>query len=330
MKEINLFVDFEFTSLSPDAQPISVGIVSEGTFKNQNSEEFKKYVEILNSALFNPDFKVDPLEAKKIEEKIFESSKSFYAEFSDFDINRCDDWVKENVVGKLTTNLVAEKLGISFECAKDAAKTSTNWSREYCILKSTENEIALVGNTWRIKEELKNWLSQFSDYQITFVVDCGTWDWYHLLQLIGEWEETKGTLIIEESALKECTEEELVSMFRSSPTVIKAKYPSAKMIPNYIWKLGLPIISSNISPVPFELNQFIAEKKGISVREAFELDREELAFGFVGNVQRMVLNEWHEQDMAFFGFPGEKAKNDKHNALFDARVMKAIYEKLIV
>jgi hypothetical protein len=27
MKEIKLFVDFEFTSLSPDAQPISVGLL---------------------------------------------------------------------------------------------------------------------------------------------------------------------------------------------------------------------------------------------------------------------------------------------------------------
>ena len=29
MKTINLYFDFEFTSLSPDAQPISLGIVSD-------------------------------------------------------------------------------------------------------------------------------------------------------------------------------------------------------------------------------------------------------------------------------------------------------------
>ena len=29
MKKINLYFDFEFTSLSPDAQPISLGIVSD-------------------------------------------------------------------------------------------------------------------------------------------------------------------------------------------------------------------------------------------------------------------------------------------------------------
>ena len=288
MKTINLFVDFEFTSLSPDAQPISVGIVSEGTFKNQNSEEFKKYVEILNSALFNPDFKVDPLEAKKIEEKIFESSKSFYAEFSDFDINRCDEWVKENVVGKL-----------KFDQKKmTSAEINGFRSGNYSFKEDTEF----------IKLHLKEWLKQFSDYQITFVVDCGTWDWYHLLQLLAIWDNVG----INDSSCPFCGDDGYYGMGLHE------------------YKTGLPTLPINVSPVPMDLNDLIAHKKGISVREAFDLNREELAFGFVGNVQRMVLNEWHEQDMAFFGFPGEKSKNDKHNALFDARVMKAIYEKLIV
>lgn len=34
MKTINLYFDFEFTSLSPDAQPISLGIVSEEKIQN--------------------------------------------------------------------------------------------------------------------------------------------------------------------------------------------------------------------------------------------------------------------------------------------------------
>ena len=41
-----LFVDFEFTSLSPDAQPISVGIVSEEYFNEQYRQLYTEKVEI--------------------------------------------------------------------------------------------------------------------------------------------------------------------------------------------------------------------------------------------------------------------------------------------
>lgn len=281
MKEINLFVDFEFTSLSPDAQPISVGIVSEGTFKNQNSEEFKKYVEILNSALFNPDFKVDPLEAKKIEEKIFESSKSFYAEFSDFDINRCDEWVRENVVGKL-------EMRDGYKMGKRISETNPHQTN------------VLYGTTDNIKKGLYFWLKQFSDYQITFVVDCGTWDWWFLMQLLAEWENVS----IDDSVCPFCGDD--------------GYYGSGL----HEYKTGLPKLLSNISPVPFELNQFIAHKKGISVREAFELDREELAFSESFDPIRKASSAKYMQ--------GDKWGDEKHNALWDAKVMKEIYEKLSV
>ena len=293
MKELKLFVDFEFTSLSPDVQPISIGVVSEDILTKQVAEDFL-------SGNNNPCL-----------------SKSFYSEFSDFDINRCGDWVKTNVVGKLTTNLVAEKLGISFECAKDAAKTSTNWSKEYCILKLTENEIALVGNTWRIKEELKTWLSQFSDYQITFVVDCGTWDWYHLLQLIGEWEEKK----------REVRDGDEIYDITSEKGILISSMGDYELI--VTTKTGLPKLPSNISPVPFELNQFIADKKGISVREAFDLNREELAYAENYKVMNSKVPVVSYKKGGIQFMDGELDRN-KHNALFDCKVMKAIYEKLSV
>lgn len=314
MKTINLFVDFEFTSLSPDAQPISVGIVSEEYFNEQYRQLYTDKVEIKKG-----NCSIDHL-----------TTKSFYAEFSDFDINRCDEWVRENVVGKLIYN--------------EAKNTFDKFQYD-----AVTGNVSMKDSTSEIKGCLKAWLEQFSDYQITFVVDCGTWDWYHLLQLIGEWETSREYVInmaehrnlpdtakheVELKAILKAGGRQLMN-YSSNPNInvemvdgeIRA---NASFVSNIaiINRIGLHILPANISPVPFELNQFIADKKGISVREAFELNREELAFGFFGNVQRMVLNEWHEQDMAFFGFPGEKSKNDKHNALWDAKVMKEIYEKL--
>lgn len=236
MNTINLFVDFKFTSLSPDAQPISLGIVS--------SDRITK--EVMSDYLGgNNDIKL---------------YKSFYAEFSDFDINRCDEWVKENVVGKLYCN-------------------NTNPHKQ------PYSDCDHVGNFSTIAASVKEWLSQFSDYQITFVVDCGTWDFYHLLQLLAIWD-------------------------------VQGIYPTGE-----IFKTGLPTLPINISPVPFELNQFISEKKGISVREAFELDREELALGIHSDSAfKQLLDEEY--------FAPYTSKINKHNALFDARVIKSIYEKL--
>ena len=228
MKKLNLYLDFEFTSLSPDAQPISIGIVSDD-IENQDN---------LANEWLDSDNPYMPF----ANELLGKMSKSFYAEFTDFDINRCDDWVKENVLSKLTKG------------------------------KPIELETYAIGDTDLIKTVLKEYLEQFSDYEMQIVVDCGTWDFYWFLQLVAEWDKIDN-----------------------------------------IWHYGddfnsgLPKLPSNTSPVPFDLNDIIAIKKGISPKEAFDLNREELAFGKVA----------------------ADSTDDKHNSLWDAKVIKYIYQKLI-
>jgi hypothetical protein len=269
MKAINLFVDFEFTSLSPDAQPISVGIVSEEYFNEQYRQLYTDKVEIKKG-----NCSIDHL-----------TTKSFYAEFSDFDINRCDEWVRENVVGKL-------EMRDGYKMGKRISETNPHQTN------------VLYGTTDNIKKGLYFWLSQFSDYQITFVVDCGCYDWYHLLQLIGEWEEKK----------REVRDGDEIYDITSEKGILISSMGDYELI--VTTKTGLPKLPSNISPVPFELNQFIADKKGISVREAFDLNREDL---LIEDVVGMVVSE----KSTLYGEPMQK-----HNALWDAKVMKAIYEKL--
>lgn len=289
MKEINLFVDFEFTSLSPDAQPISVGIVSEEYFNEQYRQLYTDKVEIKKG-----NCSIDHL-----------TTKSFYAEFSDFDINRCDDWVKENVVGKL-----------KFDQKKmTSAEINGFRSGNYSFKEDTKF----------IKLHLKEWLKQFSDYQIQFVVDCGTWDWYHLIQLLDEREHLPCQLIIDEAKIpNDTTLEELIKAFQKQPLMIMKSLPESQVISWY--QSGLPILPSNISPVPFELNQFIAHKKGISVREAFDLNREELAC----DAENSMMKEKKIKEYRYFSGKEWSEDNQKHNALWDAKVMKEIYEKLSV
>lgn len=251
---INLYLDFEFISLSPDAQPISLGIVSDDCPNDDNHDG---------------DCDRHP--------KGCPFPKSFYAEFTDFDIERCDDWVKENVVSKLG--------------------------------KYTGNSAYCRGDKKAIIDYLKEWLSQFSGYDIQIVVDCGTWDWYHFLQLVAEWDEKEDT----KTDCPSCGY--MGQRYGSKP----CKY--------HAYKIGLPKLPTNISPVPLDLNDLIAKTKGINVKMAFNMNREELAFGHhsEGLYKRMKgLDSRTANELAT-----DPINGNKHNALWDAKVIKAIYQKLI-
>lgn len=328
-KQINLFFDFEFTSLSPDAQPISLGIVSSS---NVNGEKYpigivgwdkrsaiweaeKRGLNIRDNKecvlLYRPEhfcswvFKeiVIPEQVLSLEKGYILSgdmsfllehaqkhqvvkdevleTKQFYAEFSDFDLNRCDDWVKENIVAKL-----------KWWNNKDVA----HFKDDSTLRLGIDGEH--FGSFEGIKHNLKHWLEQFKDYHIQFVCDCGTFDFYYLLRLIGEWDDKP----------IETEKEDVINDWLYPLGIDVAGLGECHGI--FTNRIGLPKLPPNISPVPQDLNCLIATKKGISVKEAFELNREGLIY------------------------PTEKGgtmcynPNDKHNALWDAKVIKAIYESL--
>lgn len=261
MKTINLYFDFEFTSLSPDAQPISLGIVSEHTMIIKT-----EYLETLDKTK-SYHFKND-----------YPSEKSFYSEFTDFDINRCDNWVKENVVSKL--------------------KYYGTPQQDKMFLDSSVDEGIYWGsqNTDEIKGALHKWLEQFSDYQIQFVCDCGTFDWYFMLQLLAEWDEVE--------------------------------YGYCDFMGNVqICKVGLPKLLKNISPVPQDLNDLILSaylktvKKDATAMEAFNVNRETLLYLIDTDKQNSEMYEVIDNTY--------NLRTSKHNALFDAKVIKAIYNILI-
>lgn len=300
MKTINLYFDFEFTSLSPDAQPISLGIVS---------DDIEMSVRIVSEDLLDKSLSVEELSKYIYDNKLGEEIKSnspkmFYAEFSDFDINRCDDWVKENVVSKLK---YTKDSGGIFHKLKNIEYGENYYYPEF----------ECRGNTNEIKLWLRKWLLQFSDYQIQIVVDCGSKDWEWILNLMAEWDKKEEVVVnnIDQHKLQpflnRIHKEMQILLDAKGREIIRFDY--AATVPNttvrisIINRIGLPKLPPNVSPVPFDLNDLIAIKNGITPLEAFELNREEIVYGKVA----------------------AESTDDKHNSLWDATVIKKIYNKLI-
>lgn len=118
------FYDFEATGLERDCNPISLGIM--GTYVNHDTGVFKK--------------------------------GTFYAEFTDYSIEKCNDWVKENVISK-----------ISYPDEK---------------MNSVEHYHA-KGDYNYIKKELHQWLEHFGYGEKYFWADCDLIDKPLLTELLS-------------------------------------------------------------------------------------------------------------------------------------------------
>lgn len=312
MKTINLFLKAHFTSLSPDGQFISLAIIA----------NVPKLYYSVDVGLSGDNESSDSFSKRAINENLgrfinaFEE-KSFYAEFSDFDINRCDDWVKENVISKLNINF------------------KYNDPREDVDCMST------LGYNWKVKDkdsgikvELSRWLSQFSDYKLNFIVDCGWFCWGKFVELMGKWDIQKENITsmlanpVYDSPLKAHAKDVIIYQKCAGRDMFTETDKNG--INLYIAnKVGLPKLPANFPPVPQDLNDLIALRIGISVSEAFELDRELLGLGFIDNEVRKGIDKFKEDELVAFGFKREKISDGKFNALWDAKITKAIYEKLI-
>jgi hypothetical protein len=124
--KIICFYDFEATSVSRDADIISLGIVA-----TKNGKIIK----------------------------------TFYCEFNDFDLDKCDEWVKTNIISNLKLSNF-EKLD-----------------------KKDKHNVKLLGSTSYISKHLKKWLSDFEE--IEFWADFPIIDAPMLIDIIGEWKTKK-------------------------------------------------------------------------------------------------------------------------------------------
>ena len=211
-----IFYDFEATSVSKDADPISLGMVA-----------------------------VTDTDSTNMLGKRQRNIKTFYAEFDDFNIDKCDDWVKENVVDKL--HLQGSKINIDNNIVK--------------------------GDTVNIKNHLTAWLSQFES--IEFWADFDVIDKPMLIDLIADWNEKKD-YSLHYKIYHECRDViETIAYHNSDKTLMDdfiSFYPSKTQFIKYI-KTGLPHHLPNIKYDQFFDLHTLFKIKGIDT----DISREEFS-----------------------------------------------------
>lgn len=89
---------------------------------------------------------------------VSECGKTFYAEFTDYDKSQVDDWIKENVINKLSISSSIYYIG-------------------------GYNEMKVRGNKEDVKTKLTDWLNQFE--QIEIWSDCLAYDWVLFCDIFG-------------------------------------------------------------------------------------------------------------------------------------------------
>lgn len=147
------------------------------TFKVKTGGNISTVLEIVTSYYDHPGqgnmsgaFKLESI--KEISKK--ENIKKIYCEFTDFNKDKADDWVKENVLSKLKLSYLKDnfKGNIPINGVDDVTNPS---------------ELNLLGTKSHISKHLREWLSQFKS--IEFWGDYDTIDKPMLVDLIGEWNE---------------------------------------------------------------------------------------------------------------------------------------------
>lgn len=99
---------------------------------------------------------------------ISEDGRMFYAEFTDYKTEQCDDWIKENVIKKL---YLKEE---PFAQLNPFGKNS--WLDSFY-------DTQCVGDSEFIKERLQQWILQFGEVEMWS--DCLSYDWVLFSQLWG-------------------------------------------------------------------------------------------------------------------------------------------------
>lgn len=92
---------------------------------------------------------------------VSEDGKKFYAEFKDYDVNQCDEWIKENVI----KNLKLAGMGVG------ASDTDENPPLRI-----------VMGDKRYICQEIDEWICQFNTIQ--FVSDVCHYDFVLLIDLL--------------------------------------------------------------------------------------------------------------------------------------------------
>lgn len=181
---------------------------------------------------------------------VSEDGKTFYAEFTDYNIFQVTSWIDKNVIENLKFPVPAP--GEDYYCIDSRAKTNPIENDLYDSWNTEMN-----GTLYIINERLNHWLMQFDSIQ--FVSDVCHYDFVLLIDIL-----TNGGTALD--------------------------------------------IPENISAVCHDINMDIARHYHISDREAFDMSREQIMNDLCGSEDIVT--------------------GDKHNSLYDAEVIRAIWKEI--
>lgn len=114
---------------------------------------------------------------------ISSDGRYFYAEFTDFRMDMCDDWIKKNVIGNLLYN---ENLPFYIETLSKT-KEESDAEKSYPAEENRNGiNINMKDNSLVISRKFNKWLSQFikEGLHIEFVSDVCHYDFVLLVDLI--------------------------------------------------------------------------------------------------------------------------------------------------
>ena len=226
---------------------------------------------------------------------VSDNGKSFYAEFTDYDRKQVDAWLEENVIAKTKWLSLEEKPWQAMGMTK------------------SEHSVEVAGDRKTVIHYLKEWIKEnFQTHydidgtlhnRIEFIGDCCAYDWMLLTELLGTWNKQEwkdGQSVFVDIAnvpdiKKGMTKEEWLEKWRELQS-------NAQFIDIRRYRTGLPKYPDGINYIPTDICT-IFKVRGIDP----DINREEYA--------KPLLKNFEEPEQ-------------KHNALWDAKVIKCCYDRL--
>ena len=101
---------------------------------------------------------------------IAEDGRTFYAELTDYDVSQVDDWIQQNVIDNLSSQL-------EFEAYRQSPVHPN-------IPVTKQFNIEVLGDTKTVADSLRCWVEQFNE-TVEVWSDCLAYDWVLFCNLFG-------------------------------------------------------------------------------------------------------------------------------------------------
>lgn len=185
---------------------------------------------------------------------VAETGETFYAEFTDYDKDQVNDWIKENVIEKLQLTDKITNIVSGWE-AWDSEEGNYSNAIEFELAAKDMKQFRCIGSTEMIANRLQKWLSKFD--KVRMWSDCLAYDWVLFCQIFGHAFQIPenvyyipfdiSTLMLERGIDPDINREEFAGAFQGSAEISKHNALwDAKVIQRCYNKLVAPAPINNL------------------------------------------------------------------------------------